>query len=217
VLKWIGEQYLARTDVVAVLLARLSPVEDLDRGRPVGEWTLRHHAARWERLRFIQRQRLLGRTWFLPTRRGLTFAGIDFPTYAPVGQRLAHQHATAVVRLAVEAAYPDAKWVSERELRGGRGTAAGWWLPDGMVDATTVEVEISPKKKADLAEAATTKQHPAAHNRVYFAPANRVDTLRTRLAAIAAEVERSGGGWPWLPTEVRELPGVVGVSYDGAR
>jgi hypothetical protein len=209
--------YLARADVVAVLLARLSPVEGLDRGRPVGVRTLRHHAERWERLGLLERRRLLGHAWFLPTRRGLAFGGVDLPPYPPVGQRLAHMHAVGVVRLAVEGDVPEAFWTSERLLRAGRAEGAGWWLPDGMVEATTIEVEVSPKKKADLEKAAAAKQHPAARGRVYFAPAQRLDTLRARLAAIAAEVTQSGTGWPWLQTEARELPAVRGVSYDGAR
>jgi hypothetical protein len=210
--------FLARADVVAVLLARLSPVEDLDRSRPVGERTLRHHAERWERLRFVERRRLLGFAWFLPTRRGLAFAGVDFPPYAPVGQRLAHQHATAVVRLAVEAQYPGLEWVCERELAARRKASGGrWHRPDGLADTTLVEVELTRKKPEELQRHLLEPQHPAGRTRVYFAPARNVDTLAGRVAGIQAGAARGSRGPVWVPTDVRPLPEVAGVSYNGVR
>lgn len=217
-LRWVGEMFLARADVVAVLLARMSPVEGLDRARPVGERTLRHHAERWERLRFVERRRLLGYAWFLPTKRGLTFAGLDFPPYTPVGQRLAHQHATAVVRLAVEAGYPEAEWIAERELEARRKRSGGrWHRPDGLADTTLVEVELSRKKPEELRKHLLETQHPAGRSRVYFAPAGTVDTLANRVAGIQAEAARAARGPVWVPTDVRPLPDVVGVSYNGVR
>lgn len=212
-LRWIAEQYLARADVVATVLGRLSPAEPHEPGR-VGVETLRHHVRRWERLGFCERRRLRGAAWVLPTRRGVRYAGLEFPTYEPNGSMLEHTHAVAVVRLAVEAAAPGVEWQSERTLRAGRlATGRSWWLPDGLVEATTVEVELSPKKKAALRGAATVVQHPRAQGRVYFAPASRVDTLTAHLAELRAEVEAAQRGAPWLETQVRPLPLVDGVDY----
>jgi hypothetical protein len=221
-LRWIAEQYTVRADVAAVVLGRLSPAEPREPGR-VGLRTVRHHVARWERLQFCERRWLRGCCWIVPTRRGLAAAGVALPPYEPVAYRLAHTHAVAVVRLAVEASAPEAQWTSERLLRVERGDQRRgkdkeeqrpvWWLPDGLVDDVTVEVELSPKKLVDLKEAAASKQHARAKRRVYFAPVNRVDRLRMHLAGVAAEVRTARSAWPWLETEVRPLPVLPGVSY----
>jgi hypothetical protein len=148
----------------------------------------------------------------------LAFAGLDFPTYPPVGQRLAHQHATAVVRLAVEAGYPEVEWVAERELAARRKRSGGrWHRPDGLADSTLVEVELTRKKPEELSRHLLEPQHPAGRTRVYFAPAGTVDTLASRVAGIQAEAGRASRGPVWVPTDVRPLPEVLGVSYNGVR
>jgi hypothetical protein len=227
-LQWIAEQYTVRADVAAVLLGRLSPAEPREPGR-VGLRTVRHHVQRWERLRFAERRWLRGCCWIMPTRRGLAAAGVRLPVYEPVAYRLAHTHAVAVVRLAIEGELPEVRWTSERLLRVERGDQKRdgqrpdrerprlWWLPDGFAEvdeqAATVEVELSPKKLVDLKEAATSIQYPRARGRLYYAPVHRVDTLRTHLAGLRVEVEGASRGAPWLATEVYPLPVLPGVSY----
>lgn len=223
-LRWIAEQYTARADVVAVVLGRLSPAEPREPGR-VGLRTVRHHVERWERLRLVERRWLRGCCWIMPTRRGLNAAGVDLPVYEPVAFRLAHTHAVAVVRLAIEAQLPEARWTSERLLRVERGDQkrrdekrpALWWLPDGFVlagdHAATVEVELSPKKLPDLEQAATSMQYPRARARAYFAPPSRVVTLQAHLLRLRGQVQAASRGAPWLDTEVQPLPVVAGVSY----
>jgi hypothetical protein len=69
-LRWIGEQYTARLDVVALLLSRLAP-------EPVGllsRRTVRQRITRWEQAGWISRHRLLGHTWITPTVAGLRHA-----------------------------------------------------------------------------------------------------------------------------------------------
>jgi hypothetical protein len=217
-LRWIAEQYLVRADVAAVVLARLSPVEELPIPGRLGGRTLRHHAERWERLGFCERRRLRGASWLLPTRRGVAYAGLELPAYEPNGSTLEHTHAVAVVRLAVEEARPDAEWTSERRLRAERARGErGWWLPDGLVEVdglvSTVEVELSRKKLVALRQAATAVQHPRARSRVYCCPSSRVDSLRSHLATLEAEVSTARRGAPWLATQVRPLPVVEGVAY----
>jgi hypothetical protein len=214
-LRWIAEMYLARADVVAVVLGRLSPAEPREAGR-VGPETVRHHVLRWEALGFAERCRLRGASWVLPTRRGVAYAGLELPTYRPNGSTLEHSHAVAVVRLFVEQGWPGAAWTSERLLRKERGEGR-WWLPDGLVEVdrvvSTVEVELSPKKRAALREAACGAQHPRARSRVYFAPSTRVDTLAAHLAGLRVEVEGARRGAPWLETQVRPLPVLPGLPY----
>jgi hypothetical protein len=215
VFRWVGEMYLARADVVAVLLGRLSPAEPREPGR-VGPETVRHHARRWERLGLCSWRRMLGHGWVVPTRRGLLFAGVDVPAYEPVGHRLAHMHATAVVRLAVEAEFPGVAWTSERVLRlQRREDKAGWWLPDGMADLTLVEVELTRKQELAFRDAAAYRQHPKAAARTYFAPAGDVEALRARVAQTRTWAVSSRQ--PWVDTAVHPLPVVAGVSYNGVR
>jgi hypothetical protein len=213
-LAWIAEQYLVRADVAAVVLARLSPAEGLPEPGRLGQRTLRHHAERWERLGFCERRRLRGASWLLPTRRGMRYAGLELPPYEPNGSTLEHTHAVAVVRLVVEQSAPEVEWISERRLRAERRSGGrSWWLPDGLVGETMVEVELSRKKKVAFRDAVTAVQHPRARSRVYFAPSTRVDTLAAHLAALRVEVEGARRGAPWLETQVRPLPVLPGLPY----
>jgi hypothetical protein len=211
-LRWIGEQYTARADVLGVLLGRLSPAELREPGR-VGSETVRHHVRRWERLGFAERRWLRGAAWLVPTRRGLMYAGVDWPPYEPNGATLEHTHAVAVVRLAVEAEVSDLEWACERRLRAERQQATvPWWLPDAMVAETTVEVELTRKRDDPLRRAVAGGQHPRARGRVYFTPPADVEWLQARLATIRADVLASARG-RWLETQIRQLPQVPGVSY----
>src|SRR5688572_23822081 len=61
VLKWLGEQYGARLDVLGVLLGRLG-----DSGEPLSHWTVRSHVDRWERAGLVRKERALGQMWVTP-------------------------------------------------------------------------------------------------------------------------------------------------------
>ena len=97
-LRFVGEQYTARSDVLAVLLGRLSPAVVRDAGR-LGDRTVRQRIERWEAAGWAERRRMLGHTWILPTRAGLRLAGLELDPWTPAVDRLAHHHAAAVVRL----------------------------------------------------------------------------------------------------------------------
>jgi hypothetical protein len=112
--RWVGEQFGARADLLAVLLGRLSPAETQAAGL-VGARTVRHHVDRWRRARLVVREHLLGAMWVTPTRRGLSMAGLDYPLWELPDTQLGHVHAVGVVRLAVEQA--GGIWVCERQLR----------------------------------------------------------------------------------------------------
>jgi hypothetical protein len=127
-LRWLADQYAVRADALGLLLGRLSP----EAPRTVrawqyapGQWTqlpaladatVRYHLRRWLLAQWVTVQRALGRTWIVPTHRGLALAGADYRPWSLVPSRLAHLHAVGLVRLAIEAANPQAEWVSEREL-----------------------------------------------------------------------------------------------------
>ena len=99
-LRFVGEHYAARSDVLAAVLGRLSPAAPRKVGR-LGH-TVRQRVERWEAAGWAVRRRMLDHTWVLPTRAGLRLAGLDFDPWTPALDRLAHHHAVAVVRLARE-------------------------------------------------------------------------------------------------------------------
>ena len=129
-LRFIGEHYAVTVDVAAVLLARLAtePTALLSRR------TVRQRLGRWEQAGWVERHRMLGQTWILPTRAGLRLAGLVFDCWEPAASRLAHHHAVALVRLHREPMPGQGGWVCERELWRRRGRAS-WHLADGALPA----------------------------------------------------------------------------------
>ena len=87
-LRFVGEQYSARLDVLAVVLGRLSPAAVRDAGR-LGERTVRQRVERWEAAGWAERRRMLGHTWVLATRAGLRLAGLELDPWTPALDRLA--------------------------------------------------------------------------------------------------------------------------------
>jgi hypothetical protein len=220
-LRFVGEQYAARLDVLALVLGRLSPATVRDPGR-LGERTVRQRMERWEQAGWAERRRMLGYTWVLATRAGLRLAGLNLDPWTPALDRLAHHHAAAVVRLAREPVPGQGGWVCERELWRRRGKAS-WHLADGALPAAVpadwqgidqawelVEVELTHKARPRVVAALKTRPpHTAAIT--YYVPAN----LHAPLSAQLASVVRELGGRPEVTVE--PLPQVPGVSYMPAR
>jgi hypothetical protein len=94
-LRFVGEQYTARSDVLAVVLGRLSPATVRSAGR-LGDRTVRQRVERWEAAGWAERRRMLGHTWVLLTRAGLRLAGLELdpwrqaPTRPPRPTRQQH-------------------------------------------------------------------------------------------------------------------------------
>jgi hypothetical protein len=237
-LAWVAEQYAVRADTLGLLLGRLSPEQPRTVHRwqyAPGHWTelpalseatVRYHLRRWHRARWVSVQRALGRTWIVPTPKGQTLAGVDYRPWSLVPSRLAHVHAVALVRLAIEAANPQAEWVSERELARVRVTQrSGWWLPDGglvVADAAingalpplhTIEVELTPKHLAKLGQVFEAR-YPGEVQTTYFTPPAHQDGLRRRLALL--EQATRARNEPWSRVTVVPLPELPGLSCEGA-
>jgi hypothetical protein len=237
-LGWVADQYAVRADLLGLLLGRLSP----ELPRTVHAWeyatgqraelpalaeaTVRYHLRRWLRAGWVTVQRALGRTWIAPTQRGLALAGADYRPWSLVPSRLAHVHAVALVRLAIEAANPQAEWISERERTRLRAQQrAGWWLPDGglvVADIAvngacppvhTIEVELTPKHLAKL-QAVFEARYPGEVQTTYFTPPAHQDGLRRRLAVL--EQATRARNEPWSRVAVVPLPQLPGVTYEGA-
>jgi hypothetical protein len=220
-LRFVGEHYAARSDVLAAVLGRLSPAAPRRVGR-LGHRTVRQRVERWEAAGWAVRRRMLDHTWVLPTRAGLRLAGLDFDPWTPALDRLAHHHAVAVVRLAREPIPSQGGWVCERELWRRRGKAS-WHLADGALPAPVpadwqgidqawelVEVELHQKARPRLVAALKTRP-PHTARITYYVPA----ALHTPLSAQLAGVVRELGGRP--PVAVEPLPQVPGVAYMPAR
>jgi hypothetical protein len=237
-LGWLADQYAARADVLGLLLGRLSPepprTVDAWQYAP-GQWTqlptlaeatVRYHLRRWLQAQWVGVQRALGHSWIVPTQRGLALAGVDWRPWTLVPNRLAHLHAVGLVRLAIEAADPQAQWISERELARLRGhQRASWWLPDGALPAGDdavaggsrplhlLEVELTPKHLARLQQVFEDR-YPGEVQTTYFTPPGHTDGLRRRLAVL--EQATRARNEPWSPVNVVPLPELPGLSYEGA-
>jgi hypothetical protein len=222
-LRWLGQQYAARSDVLRVLLGRLSPGSPRIEGQ-LGETTLRDVLARWEDRGLVERDRLLGHLWVAPTVKALRLVGLDVRAWSFVIPQLAHVHAVAVVRLALEPSIPEGgRWLSERELRREAGKS---YVPDGAVQLPddpeaaagaglygedvdplpkriAVEVELTRKGAARLREAWTRPRHGRWQRTVYYAPPEVASYLTGQLARIR----------PRHPTQVHPLPEVAGTTY----
>jgi hypothetical protein len=222
-LRWLGQQYAARSDVLRVLLGRLSPGSPRVEGL-IGEATLRDVLDRWEDRGLVARDRLLGHLWVAPTAKALRLVGLDVQAWSFVIPQLAHVHAVGVVRLALEPSIPEGgRWLSERELRREAGKSH---VPDGAVQLpddpdtiagaglygedvdplpkrVAVEVELTRKAVARLREAWIRPRHGRWTRTVYYAPPEVASYLAGQLARIR----------PRHPIQVHPLPEVAGTGY----
>jgi hypothetical protein len=222
-LRWLGQQYAARSDVLRVLLGRLSPGSPRVEGM-IGDETLRQILDRWEDRGLIARDRLLGHLWVAPTAKALRLVGLDVRAWSFVIPQLAHVHAVGVVRLALEPCIPTGgRWLSERELRQEAGKShvpdAAVQLPDAanleagsglygedvdpLPKRVAVEVELTRKGAARLRDAWTRPRHGRWQRTVYYAPPEVAGYLTGQLQRIR----------PRHPIQVHPLPDVPGTSY----
>ena len=222
----MGQQFAARSDVLQVLLGRLSPGSPRTQG-VIGEQTLRQILDRWADRGLIVRDRLLGFTWAAPTSRALHLVGLDVPAWSFVVPRLNHVHAVGIVRLALEPTIPaGGRWISERELRAdgakrlvpdaaielpedpdaetGRGLVGE--AVDRLPDRIAIEVELTRKAKVKLREAWTRPRHAMWQRTCYYAPPKVASYLVGQLERVQ----------PRHPVRVLALPQVPGTSYGGA-
>jgi hypothetical protein len=222
VLRWVGEQFCARADVLALLLAQRSPVAV--RSGHVSERAVYRWLRRLEAAGLAHQRSMLGRRWCVPTTAGMRFAGLAdadgkaWEAADPSKHRLAHHHACAVVRLWAESQVLG--WEPERRLRRRPGASRNH-PPDGVVVAAdgarwAVEVELTQKSDANLAPVLRSMPDGLAAV-VYFTPAAMVERIQAQLARVTASLPASPISGPVGVPElhVRPLPEVPGVTYEG--
>lgn len=230
-LRWLAEQYGARWDLLRVLLARMG---DDPSKTMVSDRAVREAVTRWEQAGWVSRLRFYRETWIHPTRAGLRLAdaarengnGGPFEVWVPAATKLAHTHAAGVVRLAVEAAEPEAEWESERMIRRALTVRHGKAHPVGRVPdgAATLDlgagrarygIEVELHKKTDVRYARILRLYgPGWDRMVWYAPSK----IAGDLGELIREAHRAAlaGPTPYnVPAEVlvRPLPKVAGLDY----
>lgn len=212
VLRWVGEMFGARHDVLAVLLGRW--YEDEDDRRPVSRWTVRTHIQRWEDLGVARQVLQQSGPWVTLTKKGYERADLSFGLWQMPVRRLAHNHAANLVRLSYEDDADRAEtapWVSERLIWQERWRAEQTWhVPDAVIPhpgaAEAIEVELSLKTPQEYADDVfgnlRSGGRPIRAVRYFVRDPQTRDRLTGRLPDP-----------PPVPWKVRLLPAVDGCGY----
>jgi len=160
-LRWIGEQYCARMDLLGVLMARYSDDPAAQAAGTVGARLAQRRVAAWRSAGLVASRRILAATpsmvWL--TAEGMATAGLPWRAFEPAFPTVAHRHATGIVRAYVEGRGAGLGWTCERQLR--EGLAGGRHCPDAMITSTdqagrvwrsAVEVELTRKHRPRVEE-----------------------------------------------------------------
>jgi hypothetical protein len=184
VLRWVGEQYGVPMALLAEVLHAVHDVPAASAPR-----VARRMAERLAVLGYAGRPHAVGRWWLVPTRAGLRAAGLGYQPWdiAEHEWSLNHLILCARLRLHLAAAYPDARWESDRGIRarwhstGARTRLAdgGLYWPDGA--AVGIELERYVKKPSRY-QGAVADVDPAWTEGVWwFTGATHVPLLTARL------------------------------------
>lgn len=161
-LGWMADQYAVRLDQIQVLLSRWPMGKLKNKERGLAATTVKDQISRWVRAGWIEYQRVLVNQpgWAWITRKGLQVIAWDgfYSARQPAFSRLSHIYAVNQIRLTMDLEQ-DITWKSEREYRetleaARKGESTGP-IPDAVISSERIgivalEVELSPKKPADL-------------------------------------------------------------------
>lgn len=188
-LRWLAQQYAARTDHIQQLLG----CRERQCQRVLAR--LRAHGlVTWRRI-------LADETpWVAPTAAGIRLSGSGFRVWPPSVSLLGHMAAVNTVRLHIQARSEEAVWVSERELARDRGTRGH--LPDGVVllDGRSIAVEVELSRKSEKRLRRILNKLASEHDAILYYTAPDRHKALTELAAT--------GKWPTLV--IRHLPTLGG-------
>ena len=142
VLRWIGEQFAVRADVIRWLLGG---------DRPLSEGRTRQVIDRWRRAGLVHQQRFFagGEPVVWPSHEGLRLVLDGYRARTPKLSMLAHIHAVSLVRFGLERKGTGKGWVPERALYRARPSpdvhAADGEYTDPVGRRAAVEVELTVK------------------------------------------------------------------------
>jgi hypothetical protein len=156
-LRWVGDQYSVRADLLGVLMARHSDDPTAQARGALVPRVVNRRIQAWRDAGLVRTRTFLMGTpatvWL--TADGLAVAGLPWrPSEASLAT-VAHRHAVGLVRAEAET-MPGIGWVCERELREGQG-GRPLHLPDGVVESTdgggrrwrtAVEVDLTRKTES---------------------------------------------------------------------
>jgi hypothetical protein len=193
-LRWVGEQYCVRIDLLAVLLARLSDDPAARSAGSVAPRLAQRRVAAWRSAGLAVSRRFLVGTpstiWL--TAEGMATAGLPWRSFEPAFPTVAHRHATSVVRAYVEGRSAELGWTCERQLR--EGLPGGVHCPDALIASTddtgrvwrsAVEVELTRKHRPRV-EQIIKGSLDRFDDVIYFAAAEAAPVVRAAVEAVAA-------------------------------
>lgn len=180
IIAWIAHQYACRQDHLRELLSREPGASLKDpENALLAMSTLKDQIDRWRKAGWIEYERFLAHepAWAWVTKRGLQLVGLDHLYLAKVPALVTYRHLWAIneVRLwwyeaeDVREDNGEVEWIGERRLRAEMSIVkkhpdhipASIRISEGMIPdavvvgdgwADAVEIELTPKKPADLQE-----------------------------------------------------------------
>lgn len=158
VLRWIGEQYAIRLDILQLLLGRDAKQETKTPGL-VTESTARRVVGRWKAEGLVEsRKFFFGKPeWVWLTTAGLSQMNMAYRTWSPKVSTLGHLHRVNQVRLYIEQGYEEAfVWQGERALRKTYRDERSVHVPDAELVTRSgvigIEVELTQKSQNRLSD-----------------------------------------------------------------
>lgn len=157
-LRWIGEQYAVRLDILQRLLGRDTQQVTKEPGI-VTESTARRVIGRWKAEGLVEsRKFFFGKPeWVWLTTDGLSQMNLQYRTWSPKVSTLNHFHGVNQVRLRIEKNYEESfTWRSERALRRAYRDDKGVHVPDAELlheaGVIGIEVELTQKSQQRLSD-----------------------------------------------------------------
>jgi len=157
-LRWIGEQYAVRLDILQRLLGR-DTQQATKEPDIVTESTARRVIGRWKAEGLVEsRKFFFGKPeWVWLSTAGLSQMNLVYRTWSPKVSTLDHFHSVNQVRLRIEKNYEESfVWRGERELRRRYRDESGVHVPDAELlheaGVIGIEVELTQKSQNRLAD-----------------------------------------------------------------
>lgn len=157
-LRWVGEQYAVRLDVLQHLLGRDTQQPTKEPG-VVTESTARRVVGRWKTAGLVESRKFFfgAPEWVWLTTNGLAHLNLRHRVWMPKVGMLDHYHFVNLVRLRIENTYKEPfSWRGERELRRSQSDSTNFHVPDAELSLAAgvigIEVELTQKSQQRLVD-----------------------------------------------------------------